>query len=239
MATRTLNQLTADVRDLANVDSNLFITDAQIQKWIQEGVGEEYDLVVSTGEHYYNQRFNFTLVGGQSGNSQSLSALTGGFYKDNTLELNPGTSNMRLVRGLGAMLERDFAPGITYEVLGTPPTLFVYPPELSKGDYCLLYTPDAPVLTTTSPAGDLDATLTRWYQYPVIYAAIQVHRRRGKLDEAQLLAGVEGQPQPGTLAYMKQRILTMAHNKKESAQQVPMARPAWRSSFWNDGSQGN
>lgn len=233
MATRTLTQLITDVRTLANVLGSNFVSDTNITDWINNAVGELYDLVISTFEHYYVKQFNFTLAGGFSGNSQSLAALTGGFYKDNTLEFNPGTSTRRIVRRLGAFNERDNAVALSYDILDTPNTLYVYPPESSNGNYQLLYTPDAPILATNSPGPqvDLDATLGRWYQYVVKRATIDLYRKRGKTDEAAMLAGSDDNPQPGTLAHERKRVLTMAHNKVEGPQQVPMPQPRG-TSFW-------
>jgi hypothetical protein len=216
------------------VVNSAFVDDAaELTPWINNTVAEEYDLVVSTFEHYYVNFFSFTLTGGQSGNSQSLSALTGGFYKDNTLEKDPGTSSVRVIKRLPAFTERAFAQGITYDIIGTPASLYVYAPEVSAGNYRLCYTPDPPVLATSSPGPqvDLDATLTRWYQYVVKRAALDVFRKRQKLDELSVLAGDINNPMPGTLAYERQRILSMAHNKLESPQQVPL--PGRRNTFWN------
>ncbi len=231
MATRTLQQLIDGVRQVANVQNNQFVTDAELTDRINEAVKELYDLVLSVYEHYYEDAFSFTLIGGQSGNSVSLAALS--FYKDNTCEWNPGTSNMRVVARLASNIERDAANGRVYEIKGTPPVLYVYSPEQSAGNYRLLYTPDAPVLATNTPGPqvDLDATLSKWYEYVQIRAAIEVHRKRQKLSEAMELAGNEGNPQPGTLAYIKRNVLTLARNRQEQPQQVPLGRR--RSSFWN------
>jgi hypothetical protein len=217
---------------VANVLNNNFISDTELIERINEGVAELYELVVSVYEHYYEQSFSFTLAGGQGANTASLTSLTGGFFKDSTLEINPGTSNMRIVDRLGAHMSRDSQPSLTYEILSTPPTLYVYPPELSKGNYRLLYVPDAPVLALAAPGPqvDLDSTLTKWYKFIVFYGAIDVHRKRGKTDEALALAGDPNNPQPGTLAYERQRVLTMARNRQEAPQQVPTKRR--RSNFW-------
>lgn len=233
MANRTLTQLIAGVRQLANVENNNFVTDTELTDVVNEAIIELYDLVISVYEHYYVRSFTFTLTGGFSGNSQSLAAITGGFYKDNTLEKNPGTTNMRLVKRLGAFTERDNGR-LTYEIIDTPATLFVYPPEQSGATYRLLYTPEAPSLAAGSDA--LDATLNRFYQYIKIRGAIYVHRKRQKLEDAALLTGDESNPQPGTLAFEKRRVLTMAHNKQESPQQVPMPRRGGNSIFDTDDS---
>ncbi len=233
MATRTLAQLITGTRQLANVETSTFVTDPELTDRVNEAVGELYDLVVSVYEHYFESAFSFSLAGGQAGNSQSLSALTGGFYKDNTLEKNPATSNMRIVGRLGAHANRDSSSGISYEIIGTPAILYVYPPEMSKGDYRLLFTPDCPVLAGPAPGPqvDLDASLSKWYQYVQIRAAIGVHRKRQKTAEAAELAGDEANPQPGTLAHERRRILTMAHNRQEGPMQVPIGRR--RSNFFD------
>lgn len=234
MATKTLTQLIAGTRQLANVQNNNFVTDTELTDRINEAIGELYDLVLSVYEHYYVSYFSFSLVGGQSGNSVSLAALTGGFYKDETLEWNPGTSNMRVVARLASNIERDAAPGRTYQILGSPASLFVYPPEQSAGNYRLLYTPDTPVLVAGTDS--LDATLNKWFNFIQIRVAIDIHNKRQKTSEALTLAGNEQDPQPGTLVYVRRSVLTLARNRQEQPQQVPMGRK--RSSFW-DWDDGN
>lgn len=167
MATRTTAQLVKGVRQLANVQNSTFVLDREILDRINEALKELYDLILSVYEHYYESAYNFTLTGGQSGYTQSLAALS--FYKDNTLELNPGTSNMRVLNRLPSNMERDSAIGPRYEIKGTPPVLSVFPPELSAGSYCLRYTPDAPVLgqpvvviDLTSGINAVDGTTKTW-----------------------------------------------------------------------------
>ncbi len=316
IATRTLTQLIAGVRQLANVQNSTFVLDAELTDRINEAVKELYDLIVSTYENYYVVATeNFVLAGGQTGNSQALADIVTSFYKDNTLEWNPGSSNMRVVRRLPSDLERDSASGRTYDILGTPPVLYVYPPEESAGTYRLKYTPDAPFLAdaaitldltsglnavdgttntwtfanasftaadvgktltitgATNPLdnGDfvissivsgtdvitagyalgsesfaitvtasyvlagssvaLDATMNKWYEYVQIRAAIEVHRKRAKIAEAMELAGSENDPRPGTLAYVRKNVLSLARNRQAQPQQVPLGRR--RASFWD------
>lgn len=136
---------------------------------------------------------------------------------------------MRVVTRLPSDLERDTSSGRKYEIVGTPPILYVYPPEQSAGTYRLKYTPDAPVLVLD--ADTIDATMGKWYEYIQMRAAIAVHLKRDKAEQAATLAGNENDPAPGTLAYIKRNILSLAKNRMAQPQQVPMGRK--RTSFWN------
>lgn len=230
MATVTLDDLIANVREIANVQNSRFVKDDELTKRINEAISELYDLILSVYEDYFvTYTANFTIVGGQGNNSVALASVCTSFYKDNSLEWNPGTSNMRLVRRLPSDLERDARSVRSYEIVGTPAILYVYPPEQSAGTYRLKYTPDAPTLVNGTDA--LDSTLAKWYEYVQIRAAIAVHRKRQKLEDAALLAGDEGNPQPGTLAHVRRNVLSLAKNRQSQPQQVPLGRR--RSSFWD------
>ena len=228
MATRTQAQLIAGARLRANVPNSKFVDDTtELPQEVQASVNRLYDLVTGVYKHYYMKTFTFSLTGGFGGNTQSLSGLTGGFYKDNTLIFNPNTPNFRVVPLLAAHSERDRAK-FCYEIVDTPATLVVYPPTEAKGPFALDYTPDPPIVDAVTP---LDATLTRWYPYVEISVAIYIHMRRGKTVDAQMLQGDPNNPQVGTIAYEEMRVKTMANNKTELPEQVPMQRRR-TSSFW-------
>lgn len=232
MASRTLTQLLAGARQRANVTNNNFVVDSgELIDRVNEGISKEYDLVLSVYEDYFKKPSNvFTLTGGQLGNSVNVLSISGvtSFFKDNTLEKDPGTSNMREVPRLPSNFERDSGAGPRYEILGTPPVLYVYPPELSAGNYRLWYTPDAPVLV--NPGDTLDSTLVKWYDFVEIWTAIYIHQKRDKSEQAASLAGDPNNPLPNTLAYVRADILSLAKNRMAQPQQVPMGRK--KSSFW-------
>lgn len=200
------------------MENSTFVTDLELTDRVNEAVSELYDLIVSTYEHYYVSTVDFTLTGGPTGNSRSLAALTGGFYKDNTLERDPGKSNVARVPRLGSFIERHRAT-LSYFISGS--NLIVYPPELAAGNYRLYYTPDPPVLANLD---ELDATMGRFYDYVQIRVAITI------LDKREMDSG----PLRVRLADMRARVLAMAPQRTEEPSQVPLADRRW-SGIFGDG----
>ena len=215
---QTLTQHIANVREFSNTQNNTgFVSDSEITKRLNEALGELYDLVVVTFEHYYVSTTSFTLAGGQSGYTQALPA---DFYKDVGLDRSPGTTQAVRVPKLPSFMERNRVLGPVYDITGN--NLEVRPPDNSAGPYQLFYTPKAPVLVN---AGDtLDVTLSNWEEFIDIRAAIKVLTKR-EMDTTSLQQD---------LSALTERIKAMAANRSEEPSQVPLA-DSVGTAWWNLG----
>ena len=216
---QTLTQHIANVREFSNTQNNTgFVSDAEITKRLNEAVGELYDLVVVSFEHYYvSTQGPFTLAGGQSGYTQALPA---DFYKDVGLDRNPNTTSAVRVPKLPSFIERNRTLGPVYAITGN--NLEVRPPDNSAGTYLLYYTPKAPVLV--NPGDTLDVTLSNWEEFIDIRAAIKVLTKR-EMDTTSLQQD---------LAMLTERIKAMAANRSEEPSQVPLA-DSVGNNWWNQG----
>lgn len=234
MPTTTLAAILAAARQESGTVNSNFVEDAgELDNVAVDAKNELYDLLVATGETYYENTFDFTLAGGVGGYRQALAAVTGGFYKENKLTKNPATTNERMVNRLTSQSDRFAQAGPCFDIVGTPQFLEVYPPDNASGNYRLYFTPDAPTLDTGTP---LDATMSKWKRFIILSVACFIHRKRGKAQDAALLAGDEANPQPGTLAHIRKHLQLMARNKLHAPQKVPLPANYRRGLMFDDGS---
>lgn len=65
--TRTLGDLRSDVRQRADMVSSQFVTDSEVNEYINQSIAELYDLLIATrGMDFYEKLQSFTTVGGTS-----------------------------------------------------------------------------------------------------------------------------------------------------------------------------
>lgn len=141
-------KLIDEIRDYSNLKNNQYFTDTQILRFANDAKDELFDIVVSSFEHYRTKTFDFTLSG-----STSSVDLPSDFYKQNLLEINPGTSQVQTVNMIGNYLERNQGVG-PFDVYGGPGAnrkflieddhLTIVPQNQSSataGNYRLYYTP--------------------------------------------------------------------------------------------------
>jgi hypothetical protein len=65
MATRTLLQLRAEVRQRANMENSLFVTDSELDRYINLSLSELYDILVSKyGQDYFMTSYDFSTTAG-------------------------------------------------------------------------------------------------------------------------------------------------------------------------------
>lgn len=153
---QTLAQLRAEAQQRSNQENKTLVSTAEFNRYVNEGIGDLYDLVVSNIPHYYVSSFAFTL---SSSNQQSIAALTPAFYK---------------MRGL------DFLwIGSTTRPLSVRPVNFSernrYGALNYQGNFVLWYTPPPPVLVADGDT--LDFILDNWSPYIAISAAIAAARK--------------------------------------------------------------
>lgn len=147
---RTLLQLRDESKQRANQENKTLVGPTEWDRYINEAIGELYDLIVSSHPHYYLSSFAFTL---SSSNIQSIAALTPAFYKVRGLDyLSSGTQFPRTVHPLN-FAERNQYGNVNF-----------------SGPYVLWYTPQPPILAADGDT--LDIILDVWSEYIPVTAAI-------------------------------------------------------------------
>lgn len=201
------------VRQRADMVNTQFVTDAELNGYINASFGELYDLLVSRFEDYFMKLDpvtflppTFTLA-----NGIGAFALPSDFYKLRGLDYsNSGNDwctlnntnfinrNRRNVDRLNYSIR-----GLNYRVMNN--VIKFFPPDQSNGTYRLWYVPRVPTLVA-----DADSTsgYTMDYdEYIVVDSAIKCLVKE-ESDPSVLMAGKE---------QLKQRIIAMSANRDASA----------------------
>lgn len=147
MATTT-QQLIDEIRLYSNLKNNQFFSDLEILRFANDAKDELFDILVATFEHYRTKTFDFTLNG-----STASVDLPPDFYKDNLLELNPGTQQVQTIFMVENYLQRNqgagpldvyTGPGANRRYLIEDAHLTILPSaqaSATQGVYRLYYTP--------------------------------------------------------------------------------------------------
>jgi hypothetical protein len=200
--TRTLTNLTSDVRVRADMVGSSFPQDPEIQEWLNQGWAELYDLLIASGEKYY-----LTTALGNTSNGVEEYAVPADHYK--TLGISVQVSGGRPRPAHRFQFERrdDYDPNgwnwpnrVYYDLWGgnihfMPVPSGVYP-------YKHYYYP-APVRLVNGT--DFWDGVAGWEQYAIDWAAKKVAARD---DNYELVAVIAGD-----MTEMKARVKTMADNR--------------------------
>lgn len=148
---QTLLQLRTEAQQRANQENKTLVSTSEWNRYINEAIGELYDLILSSFPHYYLNSFAFTLSGS---NQQSIAALSPLFYKMAGLDfLFNGTSRPQTVHPI-SFQERNKFGNLNF-----------------AGQYTLWYRPPPAVLVADGDT--LDFILDNWSKYISVTAAIQ------------------------------------------------------------------
>lgn len=185
-----------------------FVSDSELNGYINASLAEFQDLVVSRNMSNYVTSSVFTLSGNTA--NSNYYALTSSFYKlegvDRLLDGSPsqGTATWYNVNKF-QMNERNFGnnpifplfrpPYVRYRIIGN--NLVFMPAQSSAGTYQIWYYQQAPVLTNDSDT--IDET-QYWWDYVVVDAAIKMLAKE-ESDVSVLMAQKNA---------LKQRIEAMA-----------------------------
>jgi hypothetical protein len=199
----TLAEIRTLVRQRADMEGSQFVTDAEVNKYINASYAELYDILVSRFDDYFSTTATFTLSGGA--NSY---ALPSDFYKARGLDLQVNGSDWATVRAFNFQ-ERNargratsrLAYGfrnVTYRVMGS--NLKFLPEDNAAGTYRFWYIPRfTPLASDSSQMGDV----LDFEEYVVVDAAIKCLIKE-ESDPSALMAIKE---------QLKQRILSMAADR--------------------------
>ena len=175
MAT-TLQNLRDRARAAADMTGSSFVSDSEANVWINQGLFELYDLVVSAYEDYFTSPAPTTLTIA-SGNIVSLPA---DFYKLRKLQYSASGTDGSYQPCKPFNLSDNFANGGAdfytavwsnrrYRVMGD--SLLIEPAASAPGSYLLHYVPAPTALVSNSD--EIPSSLSKfgWDEYIVLYVA--------------------------------------------------------------------
>lgn len=172
--TMTLLQLRTAVRQQADMVNSQFVSDAELNGYINQSIYELWDLLIENDQDFGVTSTTFTIA---TGNTQSLPA---DFYKFKGLDDLTSDSNSPLTVRKFSFNERNsyslsglpFYRGafsdVYYRVVGS--SLLFEPPERAPGTYKLWY-----IVVPTALALDADTFdgVNGWHQYIIYDSSIK------------------------------------------------------------------
>lgn len=171
----TLLSIRTQARQRADQVNSTFISDAELNSYINNSYAELYDLLVSRFEGYYVKApVTFTIASGAS-----TYALPSDFYKlkgvDRLLSGNEYYTvqpfNFQERNRRSRTINRTIlgSSDIAYRILGD--TLYIVPDDMAPGTYRIWYIPVYTALTTDGSTLD---GINGWEEYVVLDAAIKM-----------------------------------------------------------------
>lgn len=172
--TLTLAQLRTRSRERADMVGSTFITDSELNGYINYSYKELYDLLVEAVQDYKLTSTTFSIT---TGNTWSLPS---DFYKMRGLDDLTNTARPRTVRKFNFAERNDFVSDglvlssyefsdVTYRITGD--TLLIMPPENAVKPYKFWY---VPTLATLTADGDTADGVQGWLEYVIVDAAIKM-----------------------------------------------------------------
>lgn len=195
----TLQELRVRARERADMVGSKFISDSELDSYLNAGYFELYDILVSRWEDYYTQEASVTVAGGASS-----CALPTDFYK--LVALDKGDTEVKKF----AFKERHNVVELSYRIVKD--SLVFLPAEVAAGAYTLWYVPVAErlaVATTPPTAGTTDVIndVNGWSEFVVVSAGIMMLQK----EESDI------QPLLIEKRALLERIEAMASNRDASA----------------------
>jgi hypothetical protein len=162
MPTFDANYFITAIRQLANMETDPIVSDAEVLQRANEGLAALYDILIGEYEHYAVSTYDFTLAGGIGGNSVTLPT---DFYKDVSLDKDP-TTRPQTIHRMTSWVDRNSQARKGYTLLGS--SLVFQPYQIAQGSYRLYYTPLPPVIAlptsiTHVTGDDVEASSNAWF----------------------------------------------------------------------------
>ena len=179
----TLSELRTRARRKVDAVGNEFFSDAEINDYINIGLGELHDILVSKQEDYYVRKLSFSLVSSQSDYNFSDIGLTN-FYKLLAVDSSQGSDTFRVKRfgfpdrnRFRADLAFHNSRGYTnYEYAIQDKVIKFIPEPVSTDTINIYYVP-----TFSKLDGDdsevSDSVALNWEEYSVIVAAVKMRQK--------------------------------------------------------------
>lgn len=201
--TTTLSELRDLVLQRCDMVNSNFVSEAELNAWINQAGDCLFDLIVSRYEDYYTTSFTFTIAGGQDGYT-----IPDAVYKLRGLDYQLGGDWVTLHtftfedRNRGNRQINRALLGLTnikYRMVGN--RIMIIPADQAPGTYQAWYIPDFQPLIADNQG--LPIEHERWKEYIIADAAIKCLLKE-ESDPSGLMA---------EKAEMEKRILNMAQNR--------------------------
>tara|TARA_R110002012_G_scaffold202391_1_gene371430 strand:- start:14076 stop:14768 length:693 start_codon:yes stop_codon:yes gene_type:complete len=179
----TLSELRTRARRLADAVGNNFFSDAEINDYINTGLGELHDLLVLKFEDYYISSLSFSLTSNTS--SYSLESIgLNNLYKLMGVDLNQGSETVRVPRYSFQERNTFKASQALYSDRGhtnhryslTGSNINFIPTPSSSDEVTVWYIPKYTKLVNDSDSVD-DNIASNWEDYAVCSAAIKMRQK--------------------------------------------------------------
>tara|TARA_R110000744_G_C19227579_1_gene547798 strand:+ start:253 stop:945 length:693 start_codon:yes stop_codon:yes gene_type:complete len=179
----TLLELRTRARRLADAVDNDFFSDAEINDYVNTGLGELHDLLVSKFEDYYISSISFNLVADTPDYTFESIGL-GNMYKLMGIDLKQGAETVRVPRysfqernsfkSSQALYSDRGHTNHRYNMSGN--TINFIPTPLSTEEATVWYVPTYKKLLNDSDSVD-DNIASNWEDYAVYTAAIRMRQK--------------------------------------------------------------
>ena len=180
MAGSRLDTLRTRARRKADAVGNNFFSDSEVDDYVNVGLGELHDLLVSKYEDYFVSSASFALTSGTATYSFSSISLTN-FYKILGVDITQGNDTFRLKRFQFSERNKYASASYVYSNRGHAVYQYaiqgsniVFIPEPKTTDTIKIwYVPSFAALASDSSKVE-DGIVSNWEEYAVIVAAIKM-----------------------------------------------------------------
>lgn len=226
----SLLTLRTSVRQRCNMENSQFVSDSELNRYINQSLAELYDLVVASYEDYEIQEIVFNYTSSSNQPSDDGYTLPADFYKIRGLDFQAGTEwaevepftfiNRNRSSSTDIYTNRAFLyPARNYKVVGN--SLRLIPIGQCNGTYRMFYIPCPTALVNDGDTTSL--SFSGWDEYVVVDASIKCMQK-----EESDVSVLQMQKQE-----LKQRILEMAGSRDAGApKQVEIRRSRNRGWFY-------
>lgn len=171
--TNTLLDIRTQCRDRADMANTNFISDTELNSYINASIAELYDLLVATFADYYIEDEIFTLTG------TNLRAVPADFYKLRGLDFRISNQDWitlykynftrRNLKNRDIIRTYRGEPTRQYRLMGTE--LRIEPEDQADGQYRLWY---IPAFTPLALDADTFDSVNHWIEYVVVDSAMKM-----------------------------------------------------------------
>lgn len=222
--TLTLLQVRTRVRERADMVGSLFVTDAELNGYINYSYRALWDLLIEADDDYGTKSATFTIT---SGNTITLPS---DFYKLRGVDDLTDSTHPRTVRKFNwnernnykyssRNVLNDNSSDVFYRIIGD--TLLIEPPESALKTYRLWYV--RTVATVTLDADPLDG-IQGWLEYVIVDSAMKcLVKEESDISSLQAMKGE-----------IMERIVRLRNNRDQSLPEKISRVRKDRNTFWSN-----